>query len=308
VEQLNQTSHNKESSTAETGGIGYGVLIPLILIQQTLGALCFPVGRYGLGIIEPFKFAFYRFLLATIVLLGLTKLRKQDPPIERADYGRIVVLGFIIILGNQVMYLWGQSLTAAGHGSVLFATTPIWVMILAAIFLREQLTWKKIVGGSLAVAGAFTIITAGSLKLGAEYLVGDLIILVSVWAWAVYAILGKPLAEKYGALRITAYALSVGALAYAPFGLYRAITFDYSRATTAGWMAIIYFALGSSVASYVIWYWLLKKMTASRLAVYSNIQPILATSVAYFALGERLGLPFFIGGSIVLVGVILTEL
>jgi drug/metabolite transporter (DMT)-like permease len=230
-------------------GIGYKVLIPLILIQQTLGALCFPVGRFGLAIIEPFTFAFFRFLLASVVLLGLVKLNKQNRPIDREDYGRIVILGLIIILGNQVMYLWGQSLTAAGHGSVLFATTPIWVMVLASIFLRERLTWNKVLGGILAVAGAFTIITAGSLKLGAEYLAGDLIILVSVVAWAFYAILGKPLVEKYGALRITAYALASGAVAYAPFGLFMASRYDYSRATVAGWLSIVYFALGSSPMS-----------------------------------------------------------
>lgn len=214
----------------------------------------------------------------------------------------------LIILGNQVMYLWGQSMTAAGHGAVLFATTPIWVVVLAVIYLKEKMTWKRSLGGTIALIGSFLIISSGTLRVGKEYLAGDLIILFSVWAWTAYAIFGKPLAEKYGALRITAYALASGALVYAPFGFYRALKFDYSQATLGAWMSIVYFALGSSVASYVLWYWLLKHMAASRLAVFSNIQPIIATTVAYLTLGERLGTAFFVGGVIVLGGVFLTEI
>lgn len=297
-----------EKTSVPNGGLSLAVILSAALVQQTLGALCFPVGRYGLTIIEPFTFAFFRFLLASTVLLSLAKFRHHDRPIERSDYKKIFLLGVIIILGNQVMYLWGQSMTAAGHGAVLFATTPVWVVVMAVIYLKEKMTWKRSVGGAIALIGSFLIISSGTLRVGKEYLAGDLIILFSVWAWAAYAILGKPLAEKYGALRITAYALASGALVYAPFGFYRALVFDYSRATFGAWMSIVYFALGSSVASYVIWYWLLKHMAASRLAVFSNLQPIIATTVAYLTLGERLGTAFFVGGIIVLAGVFITEL
>jgi drug/metabolite transporter (DMT)-like permease len=294
--------------TAGAKHLGLAILLPAVLAQQTLGALCFPVGRYGLQIIEPFTFAFYRFLLAAAVLLTLVRFQNPSPPIERADYKRIFGLGLLIILGNQVTYLFAQSLTAAGHGAVLFATTPIWVVAMAVLYLGEKLTWKRGIGGIVALAGSFIIITAGSLRLGLQYLTGDLIMLFSVWAWAAYAVLGKPFAEKYGALRITAYALASGALVYTPFGLYRAMTFDYSQATLGAWGSIVYFAIGSSVGSYVIFYWLLKHMPASRVAMFSNIQPVIATTIAYLFLGERLGAPFFIGGAIVLAGVFLTEM
>ncbi|MDH4157100.1 MAG: DMT family transporter, partial [candidate division Zixibacteria bacterium] len=66
-------------------------------------------------------------------------------------------------------------------------------------------------------------------------------------------------------------------------------------------------ALGVSVAAYVLWYWVLKFMDVSRIAVFHNLQPIIATVVAYFWLGEQLGLSFFVGGIIVLAGVMTAE-
>jgi len=205
------------------------------------------------------------------------------------------------------MYLYGQKLTAAGHGSLLFATVPIWIFLGAMIHLKEKFRWRRAVGVLIGLTGVIVIITAGAVEIGREDLTGDLIILLAVIAWAYYSILGKPLVEKYGAFRVTAYALASGSALYLPFGLYRAVVFDYSQVTIGAWLSVLYVALGVSVAAYVLWYWVLKQMDASRIAVWHNIQPIIASVVAYFFLHEPLGWSFVIGGVIVLIGVIVTE-
>lgn len=287
--------------------LALAVLIPVVLAQQTVGALCFPIAKYGLTIIEPFTYAFFRYLLASAALLLIVRARPQGVAIKRPDIWRILLLGLLIIPGNQTLYLWGQSLTAAGHGSIMFATTPIWVFVLSATYLREKVIWRRMLGLATALCGAFVIVLAGAVQVGLEYLLGDVIILLSVWCWALYTILGKPLAEKYGAIRITAYAMSAGTLMYAPFGLYRAIRFEYAQTNLGAWLTIVYMAIAMSVVGYTIWYWLLKHMQASRLAVFSNVQPVIATVVAYFALGEVPGTAFFIGAAVVLTGVIITE-
>lgn len=293
---------------AEPAKLGLIALLPLILTQQTLGALCFPIGVYSLKIIEPFTFAFYRFILSSVVLLILARFQNHAIPVEKKDYIRIFWLGVLIIPLNQTLYLWGQSLTAAGHGSVLFATTPIWVFVAAIFILNEKIVWRRVVGIIVALIGVAIIVTSGAVQVGSEYLFGDLIIFFSVLAWAMYTILGKPLAEKYGALRMTAYALASGTAVYFPFGLVRAIQYDYSQSTLGAWMSVVYFAIGTSVIAYVIWYYVLKHMPASRMAVFSNIQPVIATTVAYFTIGEQLSLSFFVGAAIVLTGVLITEL
>lgn len=288
-------------------GIGLATLLPIVIFQQTVSALCFPVAKYGLATFEPFTFAFYRFVISALVLVGIARFREHGRAIERRDWWKIIGLGFIIIPINQTFYLWGQSLTGAGHAAVLFATTPVWVFILAVIYLKERLLWRRIIGSAIALIGALMLVSAGAIRIGTEYLAGDIIVMISVLAWSSYIVFGKPLAEKYGAIRVTAYALASGTIMYAPFGLYRAIAFDYAGTNLTGWLSVLYLALGISVFSYTLYYWLLKQISAVRLAVFSNIQPVIATVVAFFVLGEIPGVAFYIGAAVVLTGVIITE-
>jgi drug/metabolite transporter (DMT)-like permease len=92
-----------------------------------------------------------------------------------------------------------------------------------------------------------------------------------------------------------------------PFGLVFALKYDYSQATLGAWFSVVYMAIGLSGFVYVLWYWLLKYLEASRIAVYHNVQPIIASFVAYAFLGESLSTVFLVGGAIVIAGVIVTE-
>ena len=282
-------------------------LISMLVVQQMLGALTYPIAKYGLSIIEPFTFAFYRYVLSSIVLLTIVRLRNRKPPIERRDAWRIFGLGVLIIPFNQTTYLYGQKLTGAGHGALLFSTVPIWIFIGGLIYLKEKFVLKRALGVVSGLAGVIIIMAGGAIELGTQYLIGDLIILVAVLAWAAYTLIGRPLVIKYGAFRVTAYALASGSALYFPFGLYRAVIFDYSSSTVGAWLSVVYVALGISVAAYVLWYWLLKYMEATRIAVFHNIQPVIAAAVAFIFLGESVGLSFILGGIVVLIGVLVTE-
>jgi len=283
------------------------LLISILVVQQTLGALTFPIAKYGLAIIEPFTFAFYRYILSSLILLGIVRIRAKGPAIEKKDYKKILALGFLIIPFNQTTYLYGQKLTGAGHGALLFATVPIWLFIGGMFYLKERFVMRRALGVIVGLAGVIVILTGGAIHLGTQYLIGDMLILIAVWAWAAYTLLGKPLVLKYGAFRVTAYALASGSAIYFPFGLYRAIIFDYASATLGAWLTVIYVTLGVSVGSYVLWYWLLKYMEATKIAVFHNLQPVVAAGTAAVFLGEPIGWSFILGGIVVLTGVLITE-
>lgn len=239
--------------------------------------------------------------------MTLVRFQKRQPPVERKDMWKFVGLGILIIPLNQTLYLYGQSMTAAGHGALLFATSPLWVFLAALFYLKERLNIRRALGIVIGFVGVTAVMLSGASQFGTQYLWGDFLILIAVLAWVYYTIVGKSLVIKYGALRCTAYALSFGSILYFPFGLYRAIIFDYSSATLTGWMAVVYMAVGTSILAYVLWYWVLKYMEASRLAVYSNSQPIIASVVAYFVVGEQITAAFVVGGLVALTGVIIAE-
>jgi len=301
---MNRTSTSGRDIKAPPG---LAALLPAIILLQILDALCFPVTRYGTQHIEPFTFAFFRFTVSSVVLLTVVRFMKPTPPIERKDWLKIMLLAVLIIPGNQLMYMFGQSMTAAGHGAFLFATAPVWIFVMAILHLKEKITWQRLSGVVLSFGGVLVIMLNGRLVFGPEYLWGDIIILIAVLAWCYYTIIGKPLVEKYGAFRITAYALASGSALYLPYGIYRALTFDYAQAPLGAWGAVAFMALGMSVALYVLWYWVLKYMDASRLAVWHNLFPVVSAVVAYYALGEPLTTAFVLGGILILAGVTINE-
>ncbi len=283
------------------------VIFSALIIQQILGGLTFPIAKLGLDVIDPFTFAFYRFVISSIILLAIVYFKKDKPPIEKKDYLKIAGLGLLIIPFNQVAFLYGQKLTAAGHGALLFATVPLWIFIGALIHLKEKFVYKRAIGILIGFIGVIIILLSGKIEVGKEYLIGDIIILIAVMAWAYYSILGKPLVEKYGAFRVTAYALSFGSALYFPFGLYRAIIYDYSQSNFYAWLSVLYVAIGVSILAYVLWYWVLKQRDASKIAVYHNLQPFIAILVAYLMLEETPEVTLIIGGIIAISGVLITE-
>jgi drug/metabolite transporter (DMT)-like permease len=285
-------------------------LVTAAVIHLILGGGTFVVARYVLLLADPFVVAFLRFILAAAVLCLIARRMGKRPgalPISSADKRKIIILGLVIIFFNQTLYLYGQKLTSASHGSLLFAITPIFVYLMAMKRLGETWSRMKGLGILLAVVGSAVIVFEKGLEFDFVILKGDLIIIVAVIAWAYYTVWGKPLVEKYGAFRVTAYSLASGTVVYFPFGLYRLIVADLSRMDVYGWLSILYIAIGTSVIAYSLWYWLLKYMEASRVSVLINAQPVVAGIAAYYLLSEPLTMPFIVGGIIILAGVTITQ-
>ncbi len=284
------------------------LLYLLILIQQFLASLAFPLAKLGLLELDPFVFAFLRFSIASIIYIPILLILRKGRRIPIRDNIRIFIIGIVLIPFNQVIFLIGQARTSAGHASLLFATIPIFIYILAILFLGEKPTWRRTLGILIAAGGVYLILAGGASRFGGEFLAGDLLILVAVLAWAIGTIMAKPLLKKYGAFRVTGLALVYGSLLYIPYGFYRIYDVGLIGHSYKAWISVLYLAIGVSILAYFLWYWVLKYLEASRMGVIQNIQPVIATAVAAMILSETISSNFIIGGLIVIFGVVLTEI
>ncbi len=283
-------------------------ILPIIFIHQILSSLAYPVAKLGLNQIDPFVYAFYRFAICSVIYSLILLFRKNSVKIEKRDQVRIFIVGLLLIPMNQLLFLVGQSMTTAGHGSLLFATTPIFIYILAVFFLGERPTFRRTIGILIAAAGVYIVVSGGKVRFGSENLFGDLVILAAVISWAFGTIAGIPMAQKYGAFRATGLAMVYGSGVYFPYGLYRVLKGNPEAVGWQTWISIFYMAVLISVVAYVLWYWVLKYMEASRVAIIQNIQPIIAAGVAAALLSEPITGHLILGGLVVIGGVVLTEL
>ncbi len=252
-------------------------------------------------------FAFYRFLLASAIFVVITAVRKSFFPFEKSDLPLLFLLSFLIYPVNQAFFLIGISYTLPTHAALLYASTPVWIYLLSILRKEEEASHGKTFGIAVALAGVVAFFTEKGIALKWDYFFGNILVLIAVWAWAAYSVLGRPLVRKKGAFTVTAWASIIGTLLYSPLGIYRAASFDYSGVGVVGWFGVAYTAILTSVIAYTLWYWGIKHFSPSRVAVFMYLQPVVAAILAYFIFNERLSSGSIISGIIILAGVFITQ-
>lgn len=254
------------------------------------------------------RFAGASTCLALLMLRLRPKGQRLPPPALRK---KILLLGFVAVPLNQGFFLYGLQLSTAAHAALLYTLTPLFVLLLAQALLGEFPGWRTAVGTALALGGTIWVLFARGLDVSRGPLVGDLLIVVAVLAWAVYTAEGREVVAKDGALATIAWTLIGGTLLYLPLGL-GSLALQSNRTAVAnisreGLLGLAYLILITSVVSYLLWYWALKHLAAARVAVFSNLQPLATALLAHFFLGERITPGFLAGAAVVIGGVALAQ-
>jgi len=279
----------------------------VVLLLQTLTASATHIVAKGVvQDVDTLTLTFLRSLISSAGLLLFVFWRGTTLRVERADYGRIAFLAALATL-NQLLYLYGMKFTTAANGALLYALTPVFVLLLSSFFLKERITPKKSAGIFLAFTGVVVVIFERGISLSSEYNHGNFVILIAVTCWALFTIKGKPMVLKYGATRATTLATVAGGLMLFPFAIVPTVSFPYAQLSRLDWAGIFYLGIGTSIISYFLWYYALKRIEAGKLAVFSNGQPIVAAILSVIFLDYTITGNFMVGAAITIVGVVLTQ-
>jgi len=306
------------SGARRPSGVTLGVLIALMVVMW---AVNFIVAKVGLKYLDAYALAAFRVELAAVILgvLLLAKRSGQEgrlkPARTRPTWGDLWTfgyLGFFMVAVNQMCFTVGLNYTTVGHSSVIIGIAPILVLLLARSQGLERLTVLKVTGMALSFAGVAILAAEQGISLQSGTLRGDLIILAGSVGFACYVVWGKKVAGKYGTVEMNAYNHFAGAILVLPLAVWQAVKMTREGSWAAvgwqGWTAVVYMAAFASVAAYLIYYWALRHMAASRLAAFAYLQPVLATCLGILLLpGERVTGHLVGGGALVLLGVYLTE-
>lgn len=278
------------------------------LIFQALGSAgTYLIAKGALQEIPPLIFGYYRFVLASLIFIVIMIVRRDYFSFKKSDWPLLIWLAILAIPINQGFFLMGLSLTPPSHPALLYATSPVWVYLISVWRGEEHFTKVKSAGIAIALIGVTAFFLEKGIAMALGDLLGDFFILIAVWAWAAYSVFGRPLAQRRGAVAVTAAALILGTLFYMPLGLYLTANFNIFSFSIIGWSGIIYTAIMTSVILYTLWYWIIKRMEPSRAAVFSNLQPVLTAILSYFIMGERLSITSILSGLVILIGVYITQ-
>jgi drug/metabolite transporter (DMT)-like permease len=266
------------------------VLIGLFCL---LWSFAFVAGKIGVTDCPPLILLAARFLLAGVLIVGISVLRRDRFDLSLRDVAVYALLG----LANNALYLGlgytGLKTVSAGIGGLVVSANPVFTAALAAFFLGEVMTWLKAFGLLLGVAGV-TFIVWHRLAVGSDHLEGMLFTLASLASIVAGTILFKLLAPK-GSLWIgNGIQNLAGGLALLPFAATFANVGDIvPSARLLG--AFAFLVLGGSILAYLLWFHLLKVCGATAASAYHFLMPPLGMLFAWLVLSEQVELRDLLG-------------
>ena len=251
-----------------------------------LWSFAFVAGKIGVTDCPPLILLTARFSLAGILILGITALRGEAwSSLTWRDAAVFAILG----VANNALYLGlgytGLQTVSAGLGGLIVSANPVFTAVLAAAFLGEALTWRKVMGLLLGIAGVGFIVWH-RMSVGSDDWHGILFTLASLASIVAGTILFKVLAPK-GSLWVGngVQNLSAG-IVLLPFALTLADVGDIvPSARLLG--AFAFLVLGGSILAYLLWFHLLKVCGATAASAYHFLMPPLGMLFAFLVLGEH---------------------
>jgi drug/metabolite transporter (DMT)-like permease len=284
------------------------VLLALALVVVLLvWSVNYVVGKIALLHLDALTLVCFRFQLSAALLLAMYFMQPQRAKPRPGDFWSFVYLGFFGFAVNQGCFVIGLSQTTSEHSVVIIATGPVLILLLARALKLESLTTGKILGMAISFLGVVLLETEHGSPSHSPLLTGDLITLVGVLGFSMYTVLGKRVAKRCDAISMTTFNALVAALIFLPLAIVRGIRLDWHAVGWAGWAGLLYMSALSSVAGYLLFFWLLRYMDASRVVVVNYFQPVIVVLLSIPILGEHPTRRLILSGGLVLLGVYLAE-
>lgn len=267
-------------------------------------ALVFPFIKIALEELSPVNLTIMRLLVVCIVFLILLIVKPNKfSKIQKKDIGPIFLVGFLGIIIYHFGLNYGEQYISASAASVIIATIPIFVVILAAIFLKEKITIKIVLGVILSLVGVVVISTVGrsDALLEVKYISGALAVILAAALGAGYTVAGKKMLQRYSALSLTVYVCLLGSLGLIPF-ISSSLFEEVAAMSLTGWSVVIFLGVFPTVVGYVLWYVALEIKSASEVSVYLYFVPVLSTIISYIFFRDEITWLFVFGGALVILG------
>jgi drug/metabolite transporter (DMT)-like permease len=251
---------------------------------------------------------FVRFWFAAVILLVMLRLREHRLPRPSPRETVLVIgLGILGISLYKLLFTAGLALVEASRAALIVPTNPAFTALFAAIFLKERLGSVRAAGIALCVLGALWVLTKGNiltlrhLDLG----LGELLLVLCIFMWSAYTLLGRVALSGLPALALTAYVMTAGSLMLAiPAWLEHD---SFAQATWQSWAALGYLVVFGTVLPFLWFYEGVKALGAARAAQFINLVPPLAVAESVLILGEPMTPALYVGTALVVAGLYLTN-
>lgn len=256
--------------------------------------------------IGPYGFIIYRVVVASIVFWICHLLISTDKINWKEDGWRMAACGLTGVSVNMLLFYKGISLTSAVNGSIMMTLTPILVLIWSSLLLKERVTYRKVLGIILGLAGALIIVVKSGPSTGNT--LGDFLVFLNGTSFSLYFVLVKPLMAKYKPLTVLTWTFTFGLIFALPVGWEQAVSVDFASLPMKVWYSMAYAIIGVTIIVYFLNNWTLSHVAPSVAGSFIYLQPVFATITAILFFEETFLLKHLLAMALVFLGVALVTL
>jgi drug/metabolite transporter (DMT)-like permease len=296
---------NERFASSADLGANAGALVAALLFGASVVAV-----RVAVRDIPPTSLAVLRFGQGAVVLLGATALLR--PRLLRVRLSRLrtyALLGAIFFSFFPLSFNAGLQFTQASRGALMLATMPIWSMLLARAIVGERLRARQILGIAVSICGVAIVVAERGLVLESDSiaLVGDGLVMLTAFWGALYGVLAKRVLERDHALTLVTYAMLIGTALLLPIAIGEGLVGEIGELDASLAWIMLFLGIPGGAIAFGLWTTSLAQLSPTQVAIYVNLNPVVAATLGVLLLSERASPLFLVSFGAVIAGVFLVN-
>lgn len=262
---------------------GHGAM----LCANAMWGLMSPLAKLVMlgGLVTPLVVTDLR-VFGAMVLFWIVSFFRKPEHVGHKDLAKLFVASLLAIVFNQGCFIFGVGLTSPADASIITTSMPLWAMVLAAIFLKEPITGKKVLGIAFGATGALLLIMGSShagtssTVSGDKSIWGDLLVLMAQLSYALYLVLFKNFVGKYSVFTLMKWMFTYAFICLLPFSYNDLLAASWAGLSLMEIGSLAFIVVGSTFLCYILVVVGQKNLRPTVAGMYNYVQPVVACIVA----------------------------
>ena len=276
------------------------------LAATSIWGAMYVVSKAVMAVIPPFSLLTSRLILGALSLLIIAFMQKRLK-VSKRNFWRIFGVGFIgygISLGFQFV---GTDLSTAANGSLVTSATPAFVLIFAALILREKITSKRLIALIISSLGVLAVIDPRSAQLDSNLFLGNMSLVAAALTWALYSVLIRKVTRGVDVLTVSLIAFVGGLPTSIAAGAYELSTQGLGEISIGVIAGVLFIGVISTGLAMYLWNTAFALLDASLASLTFFAQPVVGTILGAIFLGEVITPLFLFGGLLIGIGLVIAS-
>ena len=263
------------------------------------------VSKYALAVMGPVTVSFCRYLVSVVCLYGILKWKGGHKKIAKEHWPYLLILGGLGYFAAIILQLGGTALLSGFLASLINSLNPVMISILAAVFLKEKITWKNVLSIVVSLIGVYIILGNGSMQINP---LGILLSAGSVVLWSAASVSIRKISGYYDPVQIALYGMCIALLFNIPAAVLENIFMTQSHPTAVALLACLFVAVFGTAVAHTCWNKSLQLLSASTCSMFYPLQPLVSAVLGVLLLHEVITWQFVVGAVLICSGIVITFL